>query len=414
MQHLFNDNVSSIETYIMFKIKEKTQDMEEELTKKGRKPISLSLGAPTCRPPEFVINEIKKLVDIDSMHTYSSPKGEMHYLNAVSERMKKRFGVDVNPKTEICSLIGSKEGIANLIRALINVKSDVKEKDIILTPNPSYASYKEMIKVSGGYSYSMPLTEENNFMPNLDEVIENLKKDGFDPKKVKAVLMNYPSNPLGVMATREYYQHAVEFCKKHNILLISDAAYCDFYYNPENKPMSVLEIEGAKDVAVEFFSFSKPYAMTGWRLGWICGNADVVRNFCKQKTTIDTGIFKCIQNAGANLLLSEEADKYNQWIISEFKRKRDLFANGLKALGFQIDKIPEATFYLWVKTPDCFESSEIFCDELLTKSGVVVVPGEGFGDYGKGYFRASYVCSDEQLQEALDRMKTDGFDFSKN
>ncbi len=411
MRELFNTNVNSIETYIMFKINERASELREELIKKGREPISLAMGAPTCRPPQFVIDELKKLLDIDSMHTYSSPRGEKAFLEAVSNRMKKRFNVDVNPKNEICSLIGSKEGIANIIRALINSTTDTKEKDIILTPNPSYASYKEMVKVSGGLSYSVPLLPENNFMPDLDEVWDNLIKDGYKPEKVKALLVNYPSNPLGATATLEYYKKAVEFCKKHHILLIGDSAYCDLYYDEKDKPHSILEVEGAKDIAVEFFSFSKPYAMTGWRLGWVCGNAEAIGLFCKQKTTIDTGIFKGIQIAGANLINSEEADKYNMWLNNEFKRKRDLFANGLKNLGFEIPIVPNATFYLWVKIPKTYDSSEKFCADLLEKSGIMVVPGEGFGDNGKGYFRVSYVCSDEKLQEALDRMKEDGFKY---
>ena len=152
--------------------------------------------------------------------------------------------------------------------------------------------------------------------------------------------------------------------------------------------------------------------MTGWRLGWVCGNTEALSYFCKQKTTIDTGIFKAIQNAGANLLNSDEADKYNAWLNNEFKRKRDLFANGLKKLGYEIPIIPDATFYLWVKMPKCYDSSEKFCADLLEKSGIMVVPGEGFGDMGKGYFRVSYVCSDEKLQEVLDRMEKDGFKYN--
>jgi len=411
MRELFNENVNSIETYIMFKIGEKASELKDELTKKGREPISLAMGAPTCRPPQFVIDELKKLLDIDSIHTYSSPKGEKAYLDAVSRRMKKRFNVDVNPKNEICSLIGSKEGIANIIRALINPAHETIDKDIILTPNPSYASYKEMVKVSGGLPYSVPLLAENNFMPNLDAIWDNLIKDGYNPKKVKALLVNYPSNPLGATATLDYYKHVVNFCKKHNILLIGDSAYCDLYYDKNNKPHSILEVDGAKDIAVEFFSFSKPYAMTGWRLGWVCGNAEAINIFCKQKTTIDTGIFKGIQIAGANLLNSDEADKYNMWLNAEFKRKRDIFANGLKNLGFEIPIIPDATFYLWVKIPKTYNSSEKFCADLLEKSGIMVVPGEGFGDNGKGYFRVSYVCSDEKLIEVLDRMEKDGFKY---
>ena len=413
MKKLFNDYVQSLETYIMFKIGEDVARIKPELEAKGRAPISLSMGAPVKNPPQFVIDKLKDALDMNGIHSYSTPKGETFYLEAIAKRMKTRFGVDLNPKKEIFSLIGSKEGIANFIRELINPKEKEFEKDIILIPDPGYASYKEMLKVSGAVGYSIPLTLENNYMPDLEEVLENLKKDGYDKNKVKALMIYYPNNPLGATANIEYFKKVVEFCKKHNILLMSDAAYTDMYFDENDLPPSIFQIDGAKDIAVEFFSFSKPYAMTGWRLGWICGNSEAISMFGKLKSTIDTGIFKALQKAAAEVINSKEGDEYIKEANLGFKKKQEILVKGLKELGWDMDNlnIPNATFYLWLPIPPRYKTSNEFTDELMHKSGVIVVPGNGFGQYGEGFFRISIVCSDENLQEVIDRMKTDGFYF---
>lgn len=411
MKELFNQYVQSLETYIMFKIGEEVAKLKPELEAKGRAPISLSMGAPVAPPPKFVIDKLKEALDIGGIHSYSTPKGEAFYLEAIAKRMKTRFGVDLDPKTEIFSLIGSKEGIANLIRELINPTEKEFDRDIILIPDPGYASYKEMIKVSGGVGYSIPLTLENNFMPDMEEVLEKLKKDGYDAKKVKALMINYPNNPLGASATLDYFKSVVAFCKKHNILLMSDAAYTDMYFDENKKPPSIFEVEGAKDIAVEFFSFSKPYAMTGWRLGWICGNKEVVSMFGKLKSTIDTGIFKALQKAASEVINSQEGDDYIKAANLGFKKKQDIMVKGLKELGWDMDNlcVPDATFYLWLPIPPRYKTSSEFTDDLMKTSGVVTVPGPGFGDFAEGFFRISIVCSDESLQEVIDRMKADGF-----
>lgn len=413
MKELFNNYVQSLETYIMFQISEEAARITPELEAKGRAPIRLSMGAPVKNPPQFVIDKLKEALDLKGIHSYSSPKGEAFFLGAVAKRMKTRFGVDLDPKKEIFSLIGSKEGIANFIREIINPTTEEFEKDIILVPDPGYASYSQMLKVSGGVAYSVPMTYENNYMPNLDEVMENLKKDGYDAKKVKALIINYPNNPLGATATIDYYKEVVAFCKKHNILLLSDAAYADLYFDENKVPPSILEVDGAKDVAVEFFSFSKPYAMTGWRLGWICGNAEAISMFGKLKSTLDTGIFKALQKAAADVLNSEEGDEYIKESNLGFKKKQDIFVEGLRELGWPMDKInlPDATFYLWLPIPPRYKSSKEFTDDLMYKSGVIVVPGHAFGNYGEGFFRVSIVCSDENLQTVIERMKEDGFHF---
>ena len=412
MQNFFNDNVQTLETYIMFKIKETVARITPDLTAKNRAPISLAMGAPTQAPPKFVVDALKKALDIDGIHTYSTPRGEKYYLEAIAKRMKNRFGVDLDPTCEIFSLIGSKEGLANFIRLLINPTCNREEKDIVLIPDPGYASYKEFLKVSGGLAYPIPLTAENNYMPDMEELLKNLESEGLNPKKIKAMIINYPNNPLGATATKEYLESVVKFCKKHNIILASDAAYSDMYFEPELKPISIFEIEGAKDIAIEFFSFSKPYAMTGWRLGWVCGNKDIVGMFGKLKSTIDNGAFKPLQKAAAEVLNSQEGDDYIKEANASFRKRQQIMVAGLKELGWTGFNVPDTTFYLWLPIPPRYKSSVDFTNDLMHKSGIIAVPGEGFGQYGEGFFRVSIVCSEEKLHEVIKRMKEDGFYFN--
>jgi len=414
MKELFNDYVQTIETYIMFRIKETVANITPELNAKGRSPIMLSIGAPTANPPQKLISALIVALNEKGAHMYSTPKGENFFREAVALRMKNKFNVELDPAKEIFSLIGSKEGIANFIRTLINPTTKEEDKEIIMVPDPGYASYGEMVKVSGGKAYSVPLTEENNYMPDMEEIFSQLIKDGFNPKKVKALLINYPNNPLGATATREYLESVVEFCKKHHILLVSDAAYIDMYFKEECKPISILEIEGAKDIAVEFFSFSKPYAMTGWRLGWICGQKDAVQIFGKMKSTIDSGIFKALQKAASEILNSQEGDEYIKQANKTFKRNQELFVKGLKEeLGWADFKVPNATFYLWIPIPKRYKTSVEFTDDLMKTSGIVAVPGDAFGKYGQGYVRISIVCPEEQIKEVIRRMKEDGFSYNQ-
>ena len=413
MEHLFNKYAMDLDTYIMVKLKEKTAKLTESLTKKNRAPISLSMGAPTANPPQILIDKLKEFLTEDNIHTYSVTRGELYFRQAVAQRMKDRFGVEVDPDREVFSLLGSKDGLANLIRFLINPTTNDDEKEIIMIPDPGYASYGEMVKASGGKYYSIPLVKDNNYMPDMEQVYLQMQQEGFDTTKVKALIINYPNNPLGVSATREYVQSVIDFCKKHGILLISDAAYCDLYFDENEKPFSVLELNGAKDIAVEMFSLSKPYAITGWRLGWICGNSQVISRFAKAKSTIDNGIFKALQKACAYIMTSVEGDEYIEQANAGYKRKQSIMVKGLRELGWEIDEenVPHTTFYLWLPIPLKYDSSFKFCEDMLEKSGIVIVPGEAFGAYGKGYFRISYVCSDEKLKEVIERMKADGFRY---
>lgn len=413
MKELFNDYVQSLETYIMIQIKMETARLAPELKAKGRSPISLAMGAPVEEPPKLVSDKIKEYITAQGMHTYTLVKGENYLLESIAKNMKKRTGVDFDVKSEICALIGSKEGIANLIRALINPRVDVNKQDIILIPDPGYASYKEMVRVSGGFAYGIPLTPENNYMPDFDEIVENLEKDGYSMNRVKALVINYPNNPLGAIATKEYMEKAVAFCKKHNILLISDAAYIDLTFEGAPKAVSVFDVAGAKDVAVEFYSFSKPYSMTGWRIGWVCGNAEAVTILGKLKSTIDTGIYKPIQKAASEILNSKEGDEYIVEANKRFERKQKIIVDGLKELGWDMDSInpPKATFYLWLPIPPKYKTSKEFTDAVLNTSGIVLVPGNGFGKNGEGWFRMSIVASEDDMREVVRRLKEDGFRF---
>ncbi len=415
MKEHFNEYVKSIETYIMFRIKQEAARLAPELEAKGRAPIALAMGAPVAPPPQFVYDKLAEALKIPQIHTYSSPKGENFYLEAIAKRMKNRFNVELDPQTEIFSLIGSKEGIANFIRALINPTNIEQDKDIILVPDPGYASYSQMIKTNGGISYPISLNKENNYMPDMNEIWENLIKDGLNPSKVKAMMINYPSNPLGATCTKDYLKHIVDFCKEKQIWLMSDAAYCDIYFEEQAKPHSIFEIEGAKDVAVEFYSFSKPYSMTGFRLGWICGNKEAVGTFGRLKSTIDTGLFKALQKCAAAVLNAKEGDEYIEQANKSFKKKQQIVINGFRELGWKIEEndIPKATFYIWLPIPPRYKTSKEFTDDLLKTSGIVVVPGNGFGANGECWFRLSAVATDEQLMDVIERMKKDGFYFSK-
>ncbi|MBP3848068.1 aminotransferase class I/II-fold pyridoxal phosphate-dependent enzyme [bacterium] len=413
MEKLFNEDVMALDTYIMVRLKERTAQLKDKLTQKNRAPIALSMGAPTSAPPAALIDKLKEFLTEDNIHSYSVTRGENYFREACAQRMKDRFGVDIDPNDEVCSILGSKDGLANLIRFLIYPQHEEFKKDIILIPDPGYASYSQMVNCSGGKAYPMALTSENNYQPDMEQIWEKLKNEGYDENKVKAVIINYPNNPLGVMSTKEYVQSVVDFCKKHDILLISDAAYCDMYFDETQKPFSVLELKGAKDIAVEMFTLSKPYAVTGWRLGWVCGNKDVVSRFAKGKSTIDNGIFKALQKACAYIMTSPEGDDYIANGNVAYKRKQSILVKGMKELGWEIDenKIPKTTFYLWLPIPRKYDSSVKFCQDMLEKSGIVVVPGTAFGTYGEGFFRISYVCSDEKLQEVITRMKNDGFKY---
>ena len=267
-----------------------------------------------------------------------------------------------------------------------------------------------MIRISGARAYEIHLKEEDDYQPDLNKIFENYIKEGNDPEKIKAIIINYPNNPLGCTCTLDYMQHCVDFCLEHGILLISDNAYCEMYYDEAYKPHSALECKGAKDCCIEMYSFSKSYAMTGWRLGWACGNELAVTMLARMKSTIDTGIFKVLQYVGADLLTNIEGQKYIFAQNLKFKSKIQRFVNGLNSLGYNI-KMPKTTFYLWLKIPRKYNNCEEFASEMLEKSGIVIVPGTAFDKTATRHVRLSVVANEADLEEVIRRMKEDGHTY---
>lgn len=410
---LFSDYVKDLKTYIMFRIKDKMLSLKPELDKKNRSPLNLSIGAPTQPPPEVVIESLKKFLSEPQISMYSTSTGEPFFLDAVAQRMKKRFDLEINPKTQVCTLIGSKEGLVNFFKAFINPELKVKDQDIIMVPDPGYASYQESIRTIGGFPYPIELTPENNYMPDPEEVLQKLISEGYDKNKVKVFVLNYPSNPVGATADLEYYKKVIDFGLKHNIVICSDAAYVEMSFGSEAAP-SILQVKGAMDIAIEFHSLSKPYSMTGWRIGFAVGNPDLVDILAKVKSTCDSGVFKAIQKAGVTALTDPACDEYIKENNVNLQRKQKLMVEGFKKLGWPIDesKIPQATFYLWLPVPDRFQSGEEFTDALLEKSGVVAVPGCAFGVCADKFFRISLVLPEDQLMAVIDRMIEDGFTYN--
>lgn len=360
--------------------------LKEEVIKKGVDVIDLGVGDPDIPTPNEIVEVAKKALEKPENHRYPSYIGMYEFRRAVSDWYKRRFGVELDPNTEVVSLIGSKEGIAHLPLAYID------GGDYALVPDPGYPVYPVAVMFAGGKVYRMPLKEENGFLPELDAIDRDVLK------RTKLMYIGYPNNPTSAVATEEFYKKVVELAKEFDFVVASDNAYSEIAYDGY-KPISFLEVEGAKDVGIEFHSLSKTFNMTGWRIGFAVGNRDVIAALGKVKTNIDSGIFQAVQEAGIYAL--DNAEELNGRIIKVFQQRRDKMAEALEKAGFEFEK-PLATFYFWVKVPKGFTSSE-FTKKLLQEKGIVVTPGNGFGDAGEGYFRIS--ITNERIEEAVRRIE---------
>ncbi|HLD41164.1 MAG TPA: aminotransferase class I/II-fold pyridoxal phosphate-dependent enzyme, partial [Candidatus Omnitrophota bacterium] len=306
----------------------------------------------------------------------------------IAEWYKKRFRVSLDPESEILPLIGSKEGIAHMPLAFVN------RGDYVLAPNPSYPPYRGSTILSDGKIQDMPLLEKNNFLPDFKKIPLPARK------KAKLMFLNYPNNPTGAIADAGFYRKAIDFASRHNIIIAHDAAYSEISYDGY-KPMSFLEVEGAKDLGVEFHSLSKTYNMTGWRIGWVCGNARIISGIAKVKSNIDSGIFSAIQVAGIEALTGPQ--EHIRKMRAIYQERRDILCAGLSRIGWKVSR-PKATFYVWVNVPKGYDSRG-FCAFLLEKADIVATPGVGFGEYGEGYIRFALTVSKERIQQAIERIK---------
>lgn len=362
--------------------------IKKKAINEGRDIIDLGIGDPDKPTPMHIIEHLYKAARNPENHHYALDSGLLKLREAISRWYMRRFKVKLEPDTEILPLIGSKEGIAHIPLAFIN------HGDEVLVPDPCYPPYKSGTIFAGGVPYLMPLLAENDFLPDLDAI------DYQVAKRAGIMFLNYPNNPTSATASLEFFERVVDFANKNNIIVCHDAAYSEISFDGY-RPASFLQTSGAKDIGVEFHSLSKTYNMTGWRLGFACGNAEVISALKTVKSNIDSGIFQAVQFAGIIALEGEQShlDELN----AMYQRRRDILVDGLNNMGWKVTK-PKATFYVWLPVPPGYTSSEL-TKMLLEKADMVTTPGVGFGPNGEGYIRMALTVSEDRLKEAVDRIK---------
>jgi LL-diaminopimelate aminotransferase len=379
-----SDKLNKLPPYLFVEI----DRAKREARQKGRDIIDLGIGDPDQATPQFIVDKLYEAAKDKANHHYALDAGMAVLRGAIAQWYKKRFNVELNPADEILPLIGSKEGIAHFPLAVLN------KGDYALVPDPCYPPYKGGTIFAGGKVYLMPLLAKNNFLPDLKRIRATVLK------RAKIIFINYPNNPTAAVATDEFYKELIQFALKNNIIVISDLAYSEIYFDGY-KPRSLLEFEGARDCVIEFHSLSKTYNMTGWRVGWACGNSQLVTLLGKVKTNIDSGIFQAIQIAAVAALDSDES--FADSMRKMYQERRDVLVRGLNSLGFNITP-PQATFYIWAKIPRKFGKSIDFARTLLDKADIVATPGVGFGEYGEGYIRFALTISVERIKQAIERL----------
>ncbi|MDP8292517.1 MAG: LL-diaminopimelate aminotransferase [Candidatus Orphnella occulta] len=362
--------------------------IKKKAISEGKDIIDLGVGDPDRPTPMHIIEQLYEAAKDAKNHRYAMDMGLLKLRETIATWYKRRFDVELDPESEVLPLIGSKEGIVHMPLAYVN------HGDEVLIPDPCYPPYKSGTIFAGGVPYLMPLLPENDFLPDLGAI------DYQVARRAKIMFLNYPNNPTSAVATEEFFKRVIEYANENNIIICHDAAYSEMSYDGY-KPPSFLEFEGAKDVGVEFHSLSKTYNMTGWRLGFVCGKADVVSALRKVKSNIDSGIFQPVQFAGIVALESDQShiDKLN----AIYQRRRDVLVDGLNSIGWKVKK-PKATFYVWIPVPPGYTSNEL-TKSLLEKADIVTTPGVGFGPNGEGYIRITLTVPEERLQEAVDRIK---------
>jgi LL-diaminopimelate aminotransferase len=380
----FAERLKKVPPYLFVEI----DRLKNEKLKKGADIIDLGIGDPDLPTPSEIVEVAKKALENPAFHRYPSNQGSEFFRKSCANYMKRRFGVEFDPETEVSALIGSKEGIAHFPLAFVN------PGDVVLCPEPAYPVYHLGTLFAGGEPYYLPLLWENDFFPDFGSIPKEVLE------RAKILWLNYPNNPTGAVATREFFAEAISFAKRYGLILAHDAAYVEMYF--EEPALSIFEVDGARDVAIEFHSLSKTFCMTGWRIGFAVGKKELVQGLAKVKSNIDSGVFTAIQYAGAYAL--DNLERIVPPLRAIFKERRDYLARALQELGFEL-KIPQATFYLWVKVPKGFTSTG-FCRKLLEELDIVVTPGNGFGPSGEGYFRIALTVGVDTLKRAVERLSS--------
>jgi LL-diaminopimelate aminotransferase len=350
--------------------------------------ISLGIGDPDTPTPEHIVDAMARAIRDPKNHQYPSYYGAKRYREAAAEWMKRRFGVQVDPDTEVLALIGSKEGIAHLFLAFID------PGDYTLVPGAGYPVYHTGGILAGGQSWFMPMTEEHGFLADFENTPPEVLA------QAKMMFISYPNNPTSAIATEEYFDRAIAFAREHDLLLVHDNAYSEIGFDGY-RPPSILERPGAKDVAIELFSLSKAYNMTGWRVAFAVGNAHAIKALGTVKSNIDSGVFTAIQDAAIEALLGPQ-DSIRE-LCALYQRRRDLVIDTLHRIGLRA-QTPKATIYVWARVPDGYTSAT-FAEKVLEEANVIVAAGTAYGPSGEGYIRISLTTPDDRLEEALERIK---------
>jgi LL-diaminopimelate aminotransferase len=357
---------------------------KNQLRKKGVNFFDLSIGDPDILAPKKVIRTLYQQAKLKENQKYALDEGKLSLRKAIKKYFQKRFKVNLDEEKEILPLIGSKEGLVHFPLGIVN------RGDYIIIPSPSYPGYKGAAILSDAKIYTLPLLEKNNFLPDFKKIPLSARN------KAKIVYLNYPNNPTTKVASLDVLKEWVRFCAKYGIIIAYDNAYSEIYF--EEKPPSLLEINGAKEITIEFHSFSKTFCMTGFRIGWAVGNRNLIKILLRVKTNIDSGIFGAIQEA-ARIALEEEND-FVKNLRKIFKERRDIFVKRLKEKGFE-NLWAQSTFYVWVKIPPSFNSSIDYVKYLLEKKRIVATAGLGFGKYGEGFVRFALTCDKKILKQVI-------------
>jgi LL-diaminopimelate aminotransferase len=376
--------IEQIPPYLFAEIDKK----KEEMRQKGMDVIDLGIGDPDLPTPKPIIDRLKIAAENPKNHRYPSYEGMIEFRTAAAQWFERRFGVKSDPKTEVLALIGSKEGIAHIPLAFVN------PGDYVLVPSPGYPVYRVSTLFAGGLPYFLPLRKENNFLPNLSKIPEEVAK------KAKLLFINYPNNPTSAIAERPFFEEAVAFARRYQIIVCHDAAYSEVAFDGY-RPLSFFEIEGAKEIGIEFHSLSKTFNMTGWRIGFAVGCPEIISVLGRVKTNIDSGIFQAIQEAG--IVALNHFDTPIPEIIQIYEKRREVMVKGIREIGLEVEW-PKATFYLWIQVPRGYTSTQ-FATLLLEQGGIVATPGNGFGEAGEGYIRMALTVEETRLREAIERLK---------
>ena len=376
--------LNNLPPYLFAQIDAKKAKLIEE----GHDVISLGIGDPDMPTPERIIAAMERALRNPANHQYPSYFGSKPYREACAEWMRRRFAVELDPETEVLALIGSKEGIAHLFPAFID------PGEYTLVPGIGYPVYHTGGILTGGLTHWMPMNEENDFLADFESTPAEVLA------KTKMMFLSYPNNPSSAIAPVEYFDKAIAFAKEHDILLVHDNAYSEIGFDGY-KPPSLLERPGARDVAIELFSCSKAYNMTGWRIAFAAGNAQALKALGTVKSNIDSGAFTAVQDAAIEAMLGAQDDVAEMSAV--YQRRRDMVMETLSSIGLSA-RVPKGTIYVWAKIPEGYTSAQ-YAGDVLDKAGVIVAPGNSYGPDGEGYIRISLATPDDRLAEALERIK---------